>query len=127
MKALIMFSLLTLSISHVEAQKPHEVTFRQLSGENLVDLCKSVDIDAHAQASTQCLFYIGGFNDGFNMAMLRFNNSKQAQFCPPDEVTPTQVAKVIVKYGADHPDKLWLNAALFTSVTLQDAYPCQGK
>jgi hypothetical protein len=43
----------------------------------------------------------------------------------PEEVTRQQMAKVIVKYGADHPNLLWIGGALFTAATLKDAYPCK--
>ena len=108
------------------AQKPKEVTFRQFSGDDLVKLCEIAGADEHALTARMCLMYIAGFTDGFNIGMLKFNNQKQANFCPPDEVTPDQMAKVIVKYGSDHPEQLWVTAALFSAAALRDAYPCQA-
>jgi hypothetical protein len=35
------------------------------------------------------------------------------------------MAKVLVKFAADHPNYLWTKAPLFTAMSLKDAYPCQ--
>jgi len=105
--------------------KPQEVTFSQLNAEALVGLCRDVETDMNSPGSKLCLFYLTGFGDGYAMAMLKFNHEKQSGFCPPQEVTRPQMAKVIVKYGADHPNELWINSALFTATALKDAYPCQ--
>ncbi len=107
------------------AQKPQTVAFTPLEADALIALCKGAETDASSSGSMTCLSYIGGFTDGYNVAMARFNHEKQSAFCPPPEVTRQQMAKVIVKYGADHPNLLWSGAALFTALALKDAYPCQ--
>jgi hypothetical protein len=106
------------------AQKPQLVAFLPLKGEGLTTLCKEVETDASSSDSTICLSYLGGFTDGYGVAMARFNHEKQSAFCPPLEVTRQQMARVIVKYGADHPNLLWTGAGLFTAIALKDAYPC---
>jgi hypothetical protein len=70
--------------------------------------------------------YLRGFTDGFGAALIGLNDSKQVAFCPPKEVTVSQMAKVVVKFGNDHPEKLSMPAFLFTLVTLREAYPYQA-
>lgn len=105
--------------------KPGDVQFRALTGEQLTEMCKNADENSTDQSTMMCLLYLSGFTDGFNMALLRLGQEKQTGFCPPKGVTPGQMAKVVVKYGNDNPDKLWLSAALFTAAALKNAYPCQ--
>jgi hypothetical protein len=52
-------------------------------------------------------------------------HGKQTYFCPVQEVTTTQMAKVVVKYGNDHPEKLWMRASMLTLFALRGAYPCE--
>jgi hypothetical protein len=109
------------------AQKPQEVTFRNFSGDDLVKLCENGSADEHTLTNRMCLMYVSGFTDGYNVAMLKFNNQMQANFCPPNEVTPDEMAKVIVRYGSAHPEQLKFPAALFLPTALKDAYPCQAQ
>jgi hypothetical protein len=108
------------------AERPREVLFSQLTGEQLVDLCKHAERETLDSESLECQMYLAGFRDGYNIAMYIFNDQKQSRFCPPDAVTVSQMAKVVVKYGNDHPQDLWLRAGLFTITALKEAYPCQA-
>jgi len=103
------------------SQKPEQVAFSPITAEELIAFCKDVDSAGHTQDAITCLTYIAGFVDGYNIAMAKFNKEIQSQFCPPADVTRTQMAKVIVKYGADHPNYLWAGAPLFTVMALKDA------
>ena len=131
MKTFCLFSVVLIFSPYARAQKaqfaqkPQEVTFSQLSAQDLIGLCKPVDAGVHSDLSQLCLMYLTGFTDGYNIAMARFNHEKQSAFCPPNEVTREQMAKVIVKYGADHPNLLWAGAPLFVAASLKDSYPCQ--
>src|SRR5258708_37447323 len=51
------------------AQKPQKVTFSSITAEDLIRLCKGVDADKPSEPSTMCLIYLGGFTDGYNIAM----------------------------------------------------------
>jgi hypothetical protein len=42
----------------------------------------------------------------------------------PDSVTSTQLAKVIVKYGNDHPQELHLPGVIVVTNALLAAFPC---
>lgn len=112
------------------ALPPQNVGFSPLTAEGLISLCKDADANLPSDANPPsltgmtCLSYIGGFRDGFGVAMAKFNHEKQSLFCTPPEVTNAQIAKVVVKYGADHPNQLWTGAALFTALALKDGYPC---
>ena len=110
--------------SFLYAQSNSEVTFRPFSAEDLIKICKNAD-DSSSKTGSMCLMYLGGFTDGHNLALLKFNKKQPDTFCPPIEVTPSQMASVIVKYGIDHPELLWLRAALFSATALKAAYPCQ--
>lgn len=87
-----------------------------MTAEDLVGLCKHVETEEHSEPSMACLMYISGVEDGFSMSLLKYNGDKQTVFCPPDGVTRTQIAKVIVKFGNDHPNQLLTRAAVFTLV-----------
>lgn len=115
----------TAQKTQVPTQKPQQVSFSAITAEDLIGLCKGVQADGSSTSSTACLSYIAGFTDGYGVAMARFNHEKQSAFCQPQEVTRQQIAKVIVKYGDDHPNLLWTGGALFTALALKDAYPCQ--
>lgn len=129
------FSILVVSSLCVPAQtakspqtpamKPQQVVFTPLEAESLIAACKGVDANPSTASSMSCLSYISGFTDGWGVAMARFNHENQSAFCPAPEVTRPQMAKVIVKYGDDHPNLLWSGAALFTALALKDAYPCE--
>jgi hypothetical protein len=111
-------------------QKPQRVIFwSPMSGEELVDKCKDAGSEEPAAGtevqSLQCLVYISGFTDGYGAALIGFNNNKQAAFCPPEQVSLTQMARVLVKFGKDHPEKLWMRAYTVTLLALKDAYPCR--
>jgi hypothetical protein len=45
-------------------------------------------------------------------------------WCLPDSATTTQLAKVIVKYGNDHPEELHLPGAIVVANAFLAAFPC---
>ena len=47
--------------------------------------------------------------------------------CFPSGVNATQLAKIVVKYGDDHPEKLNIGSAAFVIIALQEAFPCPAK
>ena len=121
MRHKLIVGLLAVAVLAAGAQTPQRVFFHIVTGEYLVNLCKVAELDSR----DPCLNYIAGFTDGYATGMIVFNNSQQARFCPSREVTPFEMAKVLVKYGNDHPEDLSTRAALFTAYALKDAYPCQ--
>lgn len=132
MKHKLMLGLLAMAALAAEAQtpqrvmqKPQEAGFTTLTSEDLVKLCKDADPDGHDRDSAMCLMYIVGFEDGYSVGLVLFNNKEQVGFCLPPGVTTWQMAKVVEKYGNDHPENLWLNAGVFIALALKDAYPCQ--
>jgi hypothetical protein len=134
MKIMLLLAALVIFLSGTEAQnlprKPQEVVFwSPLSGEDLVRKCKLVDSESDSptkQDGLQCLVYISGFTDGYGAALIPFHHNKQAAFCPPDGVNLGQMAKIVVKFGTDHPEDLWMKAPSFTLQALSNAYPCQA-
>ena len=45
--------------------------------------------------------------------------------CVPNEVRGEQMAKVIIKYGNDHPEDLHLQGTAFTLKAFRSAWPCE--
>ena len=105
--------------------KPEIVQFRSFSGEDLIEFCRDASESNRDMGSNMCVMYISGFLDGYSTGLLLLNHEKQYKFCTPDGVTPTQVAKIVARYGSLHPEGLHINAALFSAAALKDAFPCQ--
>jgi len=59
-----------------------------------------------------CVYYLQGFTEG-------------GYYCVPVGVTPFDMAAVIVKYGDDHPERLYLDRGAFVKEALDSAYPCK--
>ncbi len=112
-----------------QAQTAPVLSYSGFSGEDIINRCgtmpaKDQQLGAAVEVfRTECLAYIRGFLDGYSVAA----NSKDAAFCLPDGVSPGQMAKVIIKFGADHPEKLWMKANEFTLLALKGAYPCRAR
>src|SRR5207247_1642598 len=101
----------------------------------LVDSCKKVEsakpsasgpgqIDVPAEDAPyafSCLSFISGVLD----AEAYYAHAFHAKIpeCIPSTATDTQLARVIVKYGNDHPEKLHLAAVDMLSAALVSAFP----
>lgn len=97
------------------------------SGEDLVEHCRQVvklmkgeegnDGDARA-----CLSYLYGFADGGQLGAK--GDHKLFPVCFPDGVDGGQMAKIVVKYGDDHPEKLHNGGMAIVFLALREAFPC---
>jgi len=47
--------------------------------------------------------------------------------CVPDDGTADQMARVVIKFLQDNPEKLNLNDAVLVELALSKAFPCQHK
>jgi hypothetical protein len=116
--------------------KPDDVAFtahfQYSNAETLVRQCKAVeniDLDTKrvpvkdASDVGLCMGFISGLVDldTMNSGILkrRING-----WCVPDNATSTQLAKVIVKYGNDHPQELHLPSVVVVANALLAAFPC---
>ncbi len=98
--------------------------------EGLVRDCKGVenmDLDKltvpakDATGIGLCLGYIAGISDIDKLEAVVHDN----RMCVPDDASGTQLAKVIVKYGDDHPEELNEPGAIFVLLALKNAFPCR--
>ena len=68
--------------------------------------------EAAALDYLSCVSYLQGFTEG-------------AYFCVPVGVTAFDLAAVVVKYGDDHPERLYLERGAFVKEVIDNAYPCK--
>jgi hypothetical protein len=59
--------------------------------------------------------------------MLRYTSRRNAGVCYPQQATSGQIARVIVKYLNDHPEKLHEDYRVLSVEALQKAWPCINK
>jgi hypothetical protein len=117
-------------------EKPGDVAFRAYfqysKAETLVQQCKAIeniDLDTKRVPLKEgsdvglCVGFISGLAD---LDALDSGIAKHPAhgWCAPDSATTTQLAKVIVNYGHDHPEELHLPAALFVMKAMISAFPC---
>ena len=102
------------------------------NAELLVRLCKAVEnvnINGKtvplkdAQDVGMCLGFISGVDDLNTMDSDILKTPIHA-WCVPGGVTTTQLAKVVVKYGNDHPEELHFPAVAVVVGALVGAFPC---
>jgi hypothetical protein len=120
-----------LALALAQAIHPaRQITLFGNSADALVMNCRdAVRIDEEesgdANRRAACLQYIAGVFDGQSYSA----GMKGGKYpvCLDSEVTLTQMAKVIVKYGDEHPEKLHQTAIYLINAALESAYPCHGK
>lgn len=116
--------------------KPDDVAFsahfHYPNSETLFQQCKAVEnIDLEtkrvpikdASDVGLCMGFISGIIDLETMDAGVLKHPTH-EWCVPDSATTTQLAKVIVKYGNDHPQELHLPGVLFVAKALVAAFPC---
>ncbi len=70
----------------------------------------------------ECLSYVGGFMDGYNIFGLILRHEKSV--CVSDKVTTGQILRVLVKWLRDHPAELNHSAMYCMSAALADSFGC---
>jgi hypothetical protein len=78
-----------------------------------------------ALGAEACLSFIAGVVDGAQWAA-RGGDRRLFPICFPSGVSAGQLAKIVVKYGDDHPEKLNIASAAFVIFALQQAFPCSA-
>ena len=76
-----------------------------------------------------CVGYINGFRTGHTSTVFdqkRINKSANSKllFCPSNDVTNIQMARVLVKFLQDRPQTLHLPADFLTMKAFTDAFSC---
>ena len=71
----------------------------------------------------RCLGFISGVVDLNTMDEDILKKASHA-WCVPAGVTETQLAKVVVKYGNDHPEELHFPGVMIVASALVVAFPC---
>ncbi len=134
--AVVMLILWLPNTSRGFQEKPDDIKlsghYHYTNAETLVRQCKSVenvDLDANtvpmknAMDVGTCLGFISGVID-LNTMDLDILKKPIHAWCVPDSVTATQLAKVVVKYGNDHPEELHLPGVVLVVGALAGGFPC---
>jgi hypothetical protein len=134
--AVVMLVLCLTNNSRGFQGKPDDIKltghFHYPNAETLVQQCKSVEnvnLDAktvpikNAMDVGTCLGFISGLVD-LNLMDLDVLKKPIHAWCVPDSVTVTLLAKVVVKYGNDHPEELHFPGVIVVVGALVRAFPC---
>jgi len=90
-------------------------------GNDLRDQCGAAIAKDAGFGAGACLGFIEGFRQ---LAVMTQPVTNLKLLCLPDGVPNGQLAKVIVKYLDQHPEKLHLPAAQLMYDATDDAFPC---
>ena len=121
MKALWLLLLLAVPLQFTHAQEVKHAPTAELhtgatayqTAKGLRDLCREYITD-------QCLGYIQGASDAFDLAMFELFPIKP---CVPEEATAEELVPVFLKFIDDHPEKLSYGAADVLWQAMAAAFP----
>jgi hypothetical protein len=124
-------------VPSISAQQPSSnesdmrIPSRMGTGEALLDQCKKVEhMDDYkvpkedAAGVGLCLGFIRGMTDCESLRKSIDSMFTQVM-CIPQGVSDLQLAKIVVKYGNDHPKELHFPASSIVLNALTDAFPCK--
>ena len=83
--------------------------------------------DLAALQAAHCLGVIEGVRETMSLwqdTNERAKLSMKGVACIPDDVTPLQATKVVVKYMDAHPESLHVLGSALVAIALRDAFPC---
>jgi hypothetical protein len=104
---------------------------KRRTGNDLLEMCQYVDKPVSDQPvgekalTLSCLSYTSGFMDGVLAGSIAASKNGQPLVCPSEEVTPQQVASVILKYLREHPEDGHEDALGLAYVALAHVFPCK--
>jgi Rap1a immunity proteins len=78
--------------------------------------------------AVHCFGYLSGTSDTlvfWGEANRRSKGGTPPPACIPESATTGELARVVVKYLNDHPNRLHLNYGVLVILALEDAYPCK--
>lgn len=102
-----------------------------MNAEELIRVCRPI-LDVTAEETlpyTQlnqagfCMGYVQGISDG--LAYSEATTQSKKTVCMPMHVTASQIARVVLRYGDEHPEKLHWPSTDFTIESLRNAFPCR--
>jgi hypothetical protein len=99
------------------------------SGSDLIEHCRQAakiqrKEQADAYDATDCISFISGVVDGGQFAAK--GDRRLFPVCFPPDVDGSQMAKIVVKYGDEHPQKLNNGGAYIVINALRQAFPCSA-
>ncbi len=127
------FCVLTPSLQTKTAREV--AVFHGYKGEALVNACKAVErIDTatnrvpkdDVESVAACLGFVTGALDAdlFNDIGEGGQPMHRHLYCIPVDATGTQLAKVVAKYGRDHPEELSDPGVSLVIFAMKRAFPC---
>jgi len=120
MKRLALIVLLVMAFS-VSARAEDSNTLRML-----VSACsKFIEYDAHKELPSATDATDIGYCAGYVNAAMQFIGAFVPTICLPPTVTTGDVMKIIVKYGNDHPERLYLYDGAQIILAVGGAFPCK--
>jgi hypothetical protein len=78
-----------------------------------------------AQALSFCFGYLLGVIDMHNVIAGGSGHLNETNYCIPANASRAQLAKVVVKYGDDHPEELNQAGLILISDAFAHGFPCQ--
>jgi hypothetical protein len=132
--------LMILSSLGQVRQAEQTVDFRAGFAEQLLTSCRAPDnversVGSHIptmdlleefKKSGTCMGFIDGVIDSDTIAHHDKNGHQFGlKLCVPADTSGRQLAKIVVKYGDDHPQQLHFPAAVIVLLAMSDAFPCQ--
>ncbi len=120
-----------LAQSSTKDDNSKEMTYYGDTASLLLDECRFIDLTDRPPDhlvrfhSERCVRYIAGVIDGVEAA--NAVSSRNIFFCVPDTpVGPSEreLAKVVIKFGDDHPEFMHKSAIVLVVQSLARAYPC---
>jgi len=136
----VLLMILCSSLLGRGRQAEDNINFRAGFGEQLVTSCRAggevTNSVGRSMPMTDLLedFHKAGTCDGFIQGVIDYDTIAHTDktghpaghnLCVPPEASATQLAKVIAKYGDDHPQQLHLPAAVIVLLAMKDAFPCR--
>ncbi len=106
-------------------------------GQWLLDTCnpavkyldKNLDLQGEDAAYPGiCAGYLLGIDDinSYSFTSMKFTHDASPRYCPPKNSNFSQIARIIVKYLKNNPEKLHLPAVTLALTALHDAWPCEN-
>lgn len=104
--------------------KDEIVTTHGGRAESLVNACAEKPENSAAQLA-YCFGYIEGIWDMHQAVKSMPGVAQSSTLCIPNDASPAQLAKVIAKYGNDHPEELHEAAIILVINALLRSFPCK--
>ena len=85
------------------------------------------DVSAEeAVQGLQCMSYLQGFLDGYELAAHTFESQYKRVMCPPKGgIENEQAARIVVEYLREHPEELHATDRVLVFIALARAFPCE--